>query len=482
VQEILVVDDDAAIRDLLAAFLGGHGFCVTSAADGETGLDLLGRGSFDLALVDLVLPGMGGIDLIKEMRRRNLSTPVVVITGHGTIETAVEAMRLGVHDYVTKPFNLTDLHMTVGRVLDLVRLNRENAALRRQLRERFSFRRLVGTSAPMQALYRLIEKIADTDSTVLITGESGTGKDLVAKTIHFNSSRSAGPFVPVNCAAIPRDLIESELFGHERGAFTGAVSGRAGRFELAAGGTLFLDEIGELPPALQAKLLRVIQEKEFERVGGTKTLRVDVRIVAATNRDLERAVKEGTFREDLFYRLNVLPLHLPSLRERPDDIPLLAEFFVTEICRRKKKPPMKITPRARECLVAYRWPGNVRELENAIERMIILGENGTIDVEDLPPHIREAAVQGRDFSDAEGARPIVPALCWTPGGIDLDGLLEELERRLILKALEEAGGVKNRAAALLGLNRTTLIERMKKKGLMAPAGVSSLSPRSHTTQ
>ncbi len=469
--EVLVVDDAETIRDLLSEFLKEHGFEVSGAADGQAGLDLLKARRFDLFFVDLVMPGMGGIDMLREARDLGIHTPAIVITGFGTIQTAVEAMRLGAYDYITKPFILEELLMTVNRALEYYKLQRENASLKRQLKERYNFRRMIGNSLPMQELNRVIEKVADTDSTVLISGESGTGKELVARTIHFNSSRANGNFVPVNCAAIPRDLIESELFGHEKGAFTGATNMRIGRFELANGGTILLDEIGELPPALQVKLLRVLQEREFERVGGTRTIKVDVRFLAATNRDLEKATRDGAFREDLYYRLNVIPLRIPPLREREDDIPLLLDHFMTEFCRKRKKTPLKISPVAAEILKGYPWPGNVRELENAVERMVILNDRGTITIDDLPEHVRKHAAPPARQAPANGADAAgLPAsLQWTPSGIDLNGVLDELERSLILQALDKSGGVKNKAAALLGLNRTTLIEKIKKKGLSAPS-------------
>ncbi len=468
-QEVLVIDDTESIRDLLSEFLKEHGFEVSGAADGQTGLDLLKQQRFDLFFVDLVMPGMGGIDLLREARDLGIQTPAIVITGFGTIQTAVEAMRLGAYDYITKPFILEELLMTVNRALDYYKLQRENASLKRQLKDKYNFRRMIGNSLPMQKLYRIIEKVADTDSTVLISGESGTGKELVARTIHFNSSRANGHFVPINCAAIPRDLIESELFGHERGAFTGATNMRIGRFELANGGTIFLDEIGELPPALQVKLLRVLQEREFERVGGTRTIKVDVRILAATNRDLGKATRDGVFREDLYYRLNVIPLRIPPLREREDDIPVLLDHFMAEFCRKRKKTPLRISAEAAEILKGYPWPGNVRELENAIERMVILNDRGTITIDDLPDHVRKDALAPARQAPAIGAEaPGLPvSLQWTPSGIDLNGVLDELERALILQALDKSGGVKNKAAALLGLNRTTLIEKIKKKGLSA---------------
>ncbi|MBI5576281.1 MAG: sigma-54-dependent Fis family transcriptional regulator [Deltaproteobacteria bacterium] len=472
---ILVVDDNESIRDLLSEFLNSHGFEVTGASDGQAGLDLMKQQRFDLFFVDLVMPGMGGLDVLREVKALQINIPSIVITAFGSISTTVEAMRLGAFDYITKPFNLDELLIIVNRVLDLQRLQKENATLKKQLKEKFNFRKVIGNSPRMQSLYRIIEKISDTDSTVLISGESGTGKELVAKTIHFNSSRVSNPFVPINCGAIPKDLVESELFGHEKGAFTGAISTRVGRFELANGGTIFLDEIGELPYPLQVKLLRVVQEREFERVGGTRTIKVDVRILAATNRDLKEAVNEGKFREDLYYRLNVIPIQIPPLRERDDDVLLLLDHFLHEFARKKKKAPLKVSTDASRLMRGYDWPGNVRELENAVERMIILNERGMIEVDDLPEHIQSNGGNGRGTLKA--VAQTIPGgfqveSLWKESGIDLNGTIDMFERSLIIHALQQSGGVKNKAAALLGLNRTTLTEKIKKKGLMAPSNVS----------
>jgi transcriptional regulator with GAF, ATPase, and Fis domain len=353
--------------------------------------------------------------------------------------------------------------------------------LKMQLKKKFNFKGLIGDSPRMQTVYELIEKIADTDSTVLITGESGTGKELIAKTIHYNNiSRAGGPFVPINCAAIPRDLLESELFGHEKGAFTGAINTRLGRFELAQGGTIFLDEVGELDPSLQVKLLRVLQEREFERVGGMKTIKVDVRILAATNKDLDMATKDGKFREDLFYRLNVIPLQLPPLRSRLEDIPLLTAFFVQDFCKKRKREPFTFSPAAMECVLKYRWPGNVRELENLIERLTILVSGPVVNIPDLPEklhqmtfaemdHAAAAVVQTR-HQDEPGAAPSPErsGVELGEGGVDLNELVSAMERNMIMKALEKTGGVRSKAAQFLGLNRTTLLEKMKKMKIDTP--------------
>ena len=455
-QRILVIDDEPSIRELLKDFFTGKGFEVAASQDGETALALLRENKFDLLLLDLMMPGMNGLDVLRAITSENLTIPAIMITAYASVSTAVEAMKLGAFDYITKPFVLEDVYLTVKRTLDVSKLQEENFRLKKELKKKFSTHKIIGNSPPVQEVIRFIDKIADTDSTVLVTGESGTGKELVAKTIHYNSSRSRNNFVPLNCAAIPKDILESELFGHEKGAFTGAVTTRIGRFELASNGTLFLDEIGELAPALQVKLLRVLQEKEFERVGGIKTIKVNVRIIAATNRDLEKAVKEGTFREDLYYRLNVIPLHLPPLRKMKEDVPLLVEHFVYELSKSKKKEPPRISRETMDCLVNYKWPGNVRELENLIERLIILKEGDIITPNELPE---------RFIENRQTTRSAVKSKILSSEGVDLNLVLDELENNMIIQALEMSKGVKSKAASLLGLNRTTLIEKMKKKSI-----------------
>ncbi len=457
-QRVLVIDDEESIRELLKDFLESKGLEVVTAPDGRTGLSLLKGDRFDIFLLDLMMPGMSGLDVLREAAAEKMDVPSVVITAHATVQTAVEAMKLGAFDYITKPFNLEEFYIAVKRALDVSRLQEENIRLKRELKRKFSSRKIIGNSVEIQNVIKFIEKIADTDSTLLITGESGTGKELVAKTIHYNSSRARKPFVPLNCAAIPKDILESELFGHEKGAFTGAVTTRIGRFELANNGTLFLDEIGELAPSLQVKLLRVLQEREFERVGGIKTIKVDVRIIAATNRDLEKAVEEGTFREDLYYRLNVIPLHLPPLRKMKEDIPLLVEHFISEISKKKQKRSPKISPEAMECLMNYRWPGNVRELENLIERLIILSDGDVVTYEDLPERFHKKSRMIPGHFPLKGER-------LSAEGIDLNTMLDEIENNMIVQALELSKGIKSKAAGLLGLNRTTLIEKLKKKSI-----------------
>lgn len=478
---ILVIDDDEIVRDLLESFFMEKGFSVILAEDGEKGLERLIQDKFDIFFVDLVMPGMGGLELLRRLSDLNITTPSIVITGFAEVKTAVEAMRLGSYDYVTKPFILEELWITVNRALNISKIKQENVMLKKQLKQKYNFHGLIGDSPRMQKVYDMIEKIADTESTVLITGESGTGKEVVAKTIHFNSSRSQNSFIPLNCSAIPKDLLESELFGHEKGAFTGAVNTRIGRFELANGGTIFLDEIGELHPSLQVKLLRVLQEREFERVGGTKTVKVDVRILAATNKDLEKATQDGTFREDLFYRLNVIPLHLPPLRKRKEDIPLLIDHFMQRYCKKKKKEMIKISPLIMNCFLSYRWPGNVRELENLTERIVILNDTGSVAFDDLPERFHAGRCEPIQVEASPASEQSQVFMTTATGmalpseGVDLNRILNDMERGLILQALERSAGVKKKAAELLGLNRTTLLEKLKKKGIELPSPGKTVS-------
>ncbi len=404
------------------------------------------------------MPGMSGMEVLAHFVKHHPEMPVIVLTGFGTIETAVEAIKLGAYDYLSKPANPDEIVLTLKRAIEHKDLKEENVALRSQIQEQHRPDRLIGQSSAIHHLYRIIKRVAKTDSTVLITGESGTGKELVANAIHYQSPRRDMPFVPINCGAIPEELLESELFGHEKGAFTGAFKERRGRFELANKGTVFLDEIGEMSPKLQVKLLRFLQETKFQRVGGSRTVEVDVRILAATNKDLERAVAENQFREDLFYRLNVIPIHVPPLRERAGDIALLIQYFLKQHCLKKNIPQKQMSEAAVESLKHYDWPGNVRELENVIERLVILTDPDEIQFLDLPQRM-QTAVQQPDATHIELGQY----------GINLKETLDSLENRLIADALQRAGGVKNKAAKLLGLNRTTLIEKMKKKQIDFPS-------------
>ena len=452
---ILLVDDDADIRETMVTLLTMNDYSVTSVADGQSAIEEVKKEKFNIVITDLMMPKMTGIDVIKNLKAIDPDLQCIVITGYATVSTAVDAMKAGAYDYLMKPFNGTEVLMLLKRVMELQDLQAENSQLKRTLHQRYGYENLIGSSEGIQKVCSLIEKVAETDSTILILGESGTGKELVARTIHYNSPRKNKPLIPINCGAIPETLLESELFGHEKGAFTGASTTRIGRFELADGGTIFLDEIGDMSPTLQVKLLRVLQQREFERVGGVRTIKVDVRIIAATNIDLEHAVHEGKFREDLYYRLNVIPVVIPPLRERADDIPLLMDHFLSHFNKTKKRDIKGFSPAAMDILISYPWPGNIRELENLVERLIILKGNGTICPDDLPDKFISHTLNN------EGALHIT----LPETGVNLKDVVEEFENNLILQAMQKAQGVKNKAAQLLSLNRTTLVEKLKKKKL-----------------
>ncbi len=457
-RRLLIVEDDSSLRTALFRLLTKKSYQVVTAQTKNEALQLCsGQQKIDLVLVDLQLPDGSGLDLIQEIKRIQSETQFIVLTGFGTIETAVHATRLGAFHFLTKPFNIEELASLIDKAINHTQLIAENKNLKSQLQGKYKFDNIVGSSEKMLDVLKMIEKVADSDSTVLIKGESGTGKELVAKAIHYNSMRAAKRLIPVNCGAIPSELLESELFGHVKGAFTGAISNRIGRFELADGGTLFLDEIGEMSPTLQVKLLRAIQERQFEPVGGTKTIEVNVRIVAATNIDLEKAVRDGRFREDLYYRLNVIPIHIPSLKERREDIPVLLHHFMTIFNKTKDKNISGVAPEAADLLFHYAWPGNVRELENLVERIAILKGTGMIQVSDLPDKYKD-----RQHIETSGELAIPDT------GIDFNSAVDAYENALILKALERTNWNRNQAAQLLKLNRTTLVEKIKKKGLKVP--------------
>ncbi len=456
--KVLVVDDDASLRRILEYNLAEEGHAVATAASGEEALEALERTGFDLVVTDIKMPGIDGMELLRRVKARCPDTQVIVITAFGTIEMAVEAMKAGAFEYITKPFNRDELKLAARKALRLRDLETENVRLRREVKRKFGFENIVGDSPQMQAVFRLIEKVADTDASVLITGESGTGKELVARAIHYRSFRAERPFVAVNCAAIPRELLESELFGHRRGAFTGAVRDKKGKFEEARGGTILLDEIGELPVELQPKILRALQEKEITPVGSNEVIRVDARIVAATNRDLEAEIEAGRFREDLYYRVAVVPIHMPSLRERPEDIPLMVAHFLRTLAPGRS---ITVTPEAMDALRRHPWKGNVRELENTLERVLILRDSDTIRLEDLPDKIRRpaATVGNGGFT-----------FTFPPEGVGL----EEAERALILEALRRSGWNQSRAARLLRVPRHILLYRMEKFGIpRRPAGAEA---------
>src|SRR6266851_2949693 len=380
---ILIVEDEAKMRRLLELNLGEDGFTTLSAGDAEAGLKLLRENPVDLVVTDLKLPGMNGLEFLQTIKRQNAALPVVVMTAFGSVETAVEAMKAGASDYVLKPFSLTEMRMVIHKELDVRNLREENRSLREALGKRYAHPNIVARSAKMQEVLGTVERVAPTNSTVLLGGESGVGKDLIARAIHEHSQRTSGPFIKINSTAIPENLLESELFGYDKGAFSGATGSKPGKFELADKGTLFLDEIGDVPGAVQVKLLRVLQDREFERLGGTKTLKVDVRLVAATNRDLRASLEEGTFREDLYYRLNVVAIDIPPLREHKEDIPALANYFLERYAKESGKTITAITPEAMKLLMDYHWPGNIRELQNIIERGVALSTDATLDAADI---------------------------------------------------------------------------------------------------
>ncbi len=445
---IVVVDDEPAQREMIGGFLRKQGHEAVLAASGAEALAHVRNRHVDLVLSDCRMPGMSGPELLLGIKAVNPEIPLILMTAYGTVETAVQAMKDGAADYLTKPLDLEELLVRVKRVAEGARLRTEVRDLRQRLVERHRLEGIIGESGRMQEVLALAKRVAPSDATVLIRGESGTGKELIARAIHFNSPRASGPLVNLNCAALPEQLLESELFGHEKGAFTGAIAQRKGRFEQADGGSIFLDEIGDLSPALQAKLLRVLQERQFERVGGSRTLSVNVRVLAATHRDLERAMREGAFREDLYYRLNVVTIQIPPLRERREDIPLLLDHFLRKFAEKNRRDVTGLTAAARDALLKYDYPGNVRELENVVERAVLLCRGRVIDLEDLPATVRPG-------QRSAGA----------PLPKDLPGVLADIERQAIQSALERHGGVQTHAAAELGIGERVLRYKMKKYGL-----------------
>ncbi len=449
---ILIVEDDEVIRTSLRSALEKHEYTVRAAASAEEGLAQFRQGRFDVAITDLRLPGLGGKDFVVQSRALDPELIVIVMSGESTSSDAIEAMNLGAYDFFVKPFRVPELEIVMRRALERRQLHREVRELRQRLQDRYELKGLIGDSRRIDEVRALIAKVARGNATVLVQGESGTGKERVAELVHRNSPRRNGPLIKVNCAAIPEALLESELFGHERGAFTGAVAQKPGKFELAHGGTLFLDEVGDMPVAMQAKVLRVLEDREIFRVGATRPIRVDVRIIAATNKNLEEAVRAREVREDLYYRLNVFPIVLPPLRERLEDVPLLAESFLEELRLTTSRPIRSISPDAMERLLGYSWPGNVRELKNGIERAMIMAESDVIQVSDLP--IRFASV---------ALRPVTPAR--SGDVLDLDARLAEQERQWIHEALMEAGGLQVEAARRLGITDRSLWYRVKKLGL-----------------
>ena len=449
-KKILVVDDDESLRRIIEYNVSEEGYDVIATDNGLSALEIFKKEEIDLVITDLQMPDMGGIELIKQLRAISPNALVIVITAFGTVDTAVESMKLGAFEYITKPFNREELKIIVKKALEVGELMVENRYLKEMVRDKYNFDNMIGSSKKMKEIYMSASQVARSDATVLILGESGTGKELLARGIHINSQRKDKPFVAINCGALPENLIESELFGHKKGSFTGAHADKKGKFELADGGTLFLDEVGDLKPHLQVTLLRVLQEGIVDKIGGTEPLNVDVRIIAATNKDIEEDVKEGNFREDLYYRLCVVPLKLPPLRERKDDIPLLTDYFLSKYSSKAGLEKCKLDNKAMKILLDYNWPGNVRELENLIERMIVMNRTGIITEDELPEKIR--------------SRPhmIGKVLMELPDeGINL----EDIEKELILKAYEKCEQNQSRTARYLGITRNTFLYRMDKFGI-----------------
>jgi DNA-binding NtrC family response regulator len=461
---VLVVDDEELYRRALERMLQRVGHVVVAARDASEALALVAAQPIDLVLADVRMPGINGLELVRQIHEFAPDLPCIVITGYGGAEQSVEALRAGAFWYLEKPFDQGHLDVVrrlVDQAIEMGRLRVENRLLQRELRSKYGFESIVGSSQALRSVLDVVAKVADSDSTVLITGESGTGKELIARAIHYNSRRAERMFVTVNCGAIPEELLESELFGHVRGAFTNAVSHREGRFALANDGTIFLDEIGDMSTNLQVKLLRVLQDRTFEPVGSSKTVSVNVRVIAATNQDLEQAIRERRFREDLFYRLNVIPIEAPPLRQRREDIPLLVRHFLERSSRARGRAPAGIANEALELLCTHDWPGNVRELENLIERLVTLGDEREIAAADLPANLRRASA------------PVLGALRVPATGLSFRDVVEEVEEQLIREALEHTHGNKNRAAQLLGLNRTTLLEKIKRRALVRPPQLSA---------
>ncbi|UCE70962.1 MAG: sigma-54-dependent Fis family transcriptional regulator [Nitrospiraceae bacterium] len=443
---ILVVDDEQSMREVLDIFLSNEGYDVTVAGNGVSGVDAVKKDIFDLVITDMKMPRLGGLELLKNIKQISPDTVVVIATAFGSTESAVEAMKLGAYDYIQKPFQMDDIRLVVSNALEKMKLQKDVSILKEQLKSP-SLENIIGNSQPMQAMFTIISKTAESNASVLITGESGTGKELVAKAIHSLSPRKDNRFVALNCAAIPEGLLESELFGHMKGAFTGAASNKQGLFELANDGTIFLDEIAEMPMNLQSKLLRVIEDGSFRRVGGASDLRVDVRIISATNKNLQELIENKQFREDLYFRLNVLSVKIPPLRDRRDDIPLLVNHFIKKFIGDKKE----FSPEAIHALQNFRWKGNVRELENIIERVLLLCDNGVVHVEHLPDELR---------SSSESGKITVPS-----GGMDMEKLMADTEKAYLLNALERTNGVKTEAAKLLNLSFRSFRHKLKKYGI-----------------
>jgi len=451
---ILLVDDEEPIRAALLLLLKNADYQISGCGSGKEAVRHLEKEQFDIVITDLFLPDITGIDILKKAKELSHAIEVILITGHASAETAVRAMKEGAFDYITKPLNIEELRVIISKAIEKQQILSENISLKKQLRDKYEFSNIIGSSPAMQKVFSRITKVIKTDSTVLILGDSGTGKELIAKAIHSNGPRRDKPFIAVHCGAIPENLLESELFGHTKGAFTGAIRDKMGKFEAANHGTIFLDEIATLPMHLQIKLLRILQEQEVERIGSNKQIKLDVRIISATNVNLEEEVKKGAFRDDLFYRLNVIPVILPPLRDRVEDILPLVRHFLAKYCKEMDRPLMNIAKEALIALEVYQWPGNVRELENVIERTVALTEGDQITLSDLPSDITISYKEHEELPT-----------CVTMRGVDLGKVLIEIEQKMISDALSLSDGVKARAATLLNLNRTTLVEKMRRLGM-----------------
>ena len=450
-EKILVVDDDPGMRDTLEAVLSADDYKVSTAANGKDAIDILERSKFDILLLDLKMPDCKGTELLPKIKKLDPDNIVIMMTAYGTIKTAVEAVKLGAYDFITKPFELEEIRMIIQKALEMKQLSSENVKLREILSENVVLKGIVGNSPGMKIVFETIKKVVNYDVSILITGESGTGKELIAHAVHHNSSRRDMPFIKLNCAALPETLLESELFGYEKGAFTGAATSKPGRFELAKGGTILLDEICDTSPAMQAKLLRVLQEKEFERVGGTKTVKADVRIVTATNKDIKKEVDEGNFRADLYFRLNVVHVHLPPLRERTEDITELVHFIIKELNDQFDKNFTSASPEVMNTLLKYQWPGNIRELRNVLEKAVLLGDGNVISLKHLPDELKDARLTPEKISSQEVTT------------------LEEMEKVQIYDALQKNNWNQTKAAELLGIHRNTLRDKIKKFDIRMPS-------------
>jgi len=463
-RNVLLIEEEGLLCQFLKEKFRAEDYSVNTIKKPEAATSFIRRNTPNVVIADLNIAGIDDIEFVRSIIGASPSTSAIVIPRDGSVKKAMDALNAGAFSYIKKPFNKVEVLVTIEKAFEVSELTAENLRLKRNINHKL-MDRILGTSDKIENVRSIIEKVADTDSTVLILGESGTGKEIVARSLHFGSTRASEPFVPINCGAIPEDLLESELFGHEKGAFTGAIATKIGRFEAANGGTVFLDEVGDMSPGLQVKILRVLQEKEFERVGGRKTIKVDIRVLAATNQDLTNAIKEKKFREDLYYRLNVIPIEMPPLRDRKEDIPVFIKHFLKTMSKKKGKSLTSISPDAMRLFEEYEWPGNVREMENVIERIVVLKDKGMVTEKDLPDNIKKSTV----LLSRKRVKGFDYRVYISPEGVDFNSVVDKFETDLIINALDMVHGVKKNAAKFLKLNRTTLIEKMKRKGLRLDA-------------